>query len=78
MSLIPVLGRQRQVDLCDFKAGLLYTASFRTARATQEKPSLKKKRAKLGCLIPLIPALRRHLVTSLRPGLHILFEVSQE
>ncbi|EGW07661.1 hypothetical protein I79_013644 [Cricetulus griseus] len=28
-------GRQRQEDLCEFKASLVYRASSRTARATQ-------------------------------------------
>lgn len=35
MPLIPVLGRQEQADLCEFKACLLYTVSARTARATK-------------------------------------------
>jgi hypothetical protein len=38
MSLIPALGRQRQVDLCGFKASLVYRASSRTARATERNP----------------------------------------
>ena len=29
------VGRQRQVDLCEFEASLLYRVSSRTARATQ-------------------------------------------
>jgi hypothetical protein len=32
MALIPALRRQRQVDLCEFKATLVYTLSFRIAR----------------------------------------------
>ena len=32
MPLIPALGRQRQVDLCEFKASLVYRACSRTAR----------------------------------------------
>jgi hypothetical protein len=43
MLLIPALGRQRQVDLCEFKASLAYTLSSRTASATQRNPVLKKK-----------------------------------
>jgi hypothetical protein len=31
------LGRQRQEDLCEFKASLVYRVSSRTARATQKK-----------------------------------------
>jgi hypothetical protein len=33
-SLLPVSGRQRQVDLCGFKANLIYVTSSRLARAT--------------------------------------------
>ena len=33
--MIPGLRRQGQVDLCKFKASLVYRVSFRTARATQ-------------------------------------------
>ena len=47
MPLIPALGRQRQVDLCEFKASLVYRASSRTARAvTQRNPVSKNKRKK--------------------------------
>ena len=37
MLLIPVLGRQRQVDICEFevKVSLIYKESSRTAKATQ-------------------------------------------
>jgi hypothetical protein len=34
MTLIPALGRQRQVDLWEFKASLVYRTSPRIARAT--------------------------------------------
>ena len=34
MPLIPAHRRQRQVDLCEFKASLVYTVSSRSARAT--------------------------------------------
>jgi hypothetical protein len=30
----PSTGKQRQVDLCEFEASLVYRASSRTARAT--------------------------------------------
>jgi hypothetical protein len=43
MPLIPALGSQRQEDLWEFKASLVYRASSRTARATQ-KPYFKKKK----------------------------------
>ena len=43
MPVIPALGRQRQADLCEFKASLIYSVSSRTARATK-RPCLKKKK----------------------------------
>ena len=44
MSLIPALRRQRQVDLCEFKANLVYGASSRpVSKATERKPILKNK-----------------------------------
>ena len=43
MPLIQALRRQRQADLCEFKASLVYTMSSRTARAT-ERDSFKKKK----------------------------------
>jgi hypothetical protein len=39
--LIPALGRQRQRELCEFKAILVYIVSFRIARSYIEKPCLK-------------------------------------
>jgi hypothetical protein len=38
--LISALQKQRQVDLCAFKASLVYKMSSRTARATQRNPVL--------------------------------------
>ena len=38
MPLILAFKRQRQVDLCEFKASLVYRASFRTVRAPQRNP----------------------------------------
>ena len=35
MPFILALGRQRQADLCEFKASLVYRVSSRSARATQ-------------------------------------------
>ena len=36
MPLIPTLGRQRQVEICEFGANLVYKASSRTGcKATQ-------------------------------------------
>ena len=45
-SLVPALGRQRQGDLCEFEASLVYRASSRTARATQRNPVLKINKTK--------------------------------
>ena len=44
MPLIPALGRQRQVELCEFEASLVYRVSSRIARATQRNPVLRKKK----------------------------------
>ena len=47
--LIPALRRQRQADLCEFEASLVYRASSRTgSKATQRNPILKKKRKNNG------------------------------
>ena len=43
MPLIPALGRQRQVYLCEFEASLVYRASFRTGTKAAEKPCLEKQ-----------------------------------
>ena len=40
--LILTLGRERQMDLCEFKASLVYRVSSRTAKVTQRNPVLKK------------------------------------
>ena len=42
MPLIPAL-RQRQVDLCEFEASLVYRVSSRTTKAIQRNPVLKNK-----------------------------------
>ena len=42
MPLIPALRRQRQADLCEFEASLVYIASSRTARATLKHPVSKQ------------------------------------
>lgn len=41
MPLIPVLGRQKQGDVSEFKAALVYTARSRPARGTEEDPVSK-------------------------------------
>lgn len=40
--IIPAPKRQRQANLCDIKASLVYRVSYRTSRATQRNPILKK------------------------------------
>ena len=56
----PSIGRQRQADLCEFEASLVYRASSRTARATQRNPVSKKQTNKQkylswsGSYMPLI------------------------
>ena len=42
MPLIPALGRQKQVDLCEFEVTLIYNVSFRAARAYSEALSQNK------------------------------------
>ena len=37
------LGRQRQVDLCEFEVSLVYRVSFKTARATKRNLVSKTK-----------------------------------
>lgn len=34
-TLIQAFWRQKQAELCEFKANLVYRATFRTAKATQ-------------------------------------------
>ena len=41
--IIPALGRQRQVNLCEFEASLVYRASSRASRATQRNPVSKQQ-----------------------------------
>jgi hypothetical protein len=45
-ALIPALWRQRQADLCEFEASLVYQISSRTARATQRTPVSKQNKTK--------------------------------
>jgi hypothetical protein len=47
MSLIPALGRQRQVDLCEFEANLVSKGSpGQSGLCYIEKPCLKKNKRK--------------------------------
>jgi hypothetical protein len=46
MILIPALRRQRQEDLCEFEAGLVYIANSRTVSTVAwRNPVLKNKQA---------------------------------
>ena len=52
MPLIPALGRQKQADLCEFEASLMYRASSRTiSKAIQRNPVLKKKTMTMATVI---------------------------
>lgn len=42
-ALATVLGRQRQADTSEFQATLVYIATFRPARDTQQHPDSKKQ-----------------------------------
>ena len=49
--LIPALRRQRPVDLCEFKANLVYTVSSRTAKTvTQRNPVSKNTKSRVSYL----------------------------
>lgn len=41
-TFTPTLGQQRQVDLCELEASLVYGVSSRTAKEMQRNPALKK------------------------------------
>ena len=40
--------RQRQEDLCEFQASLVYRVSTRTPRATEKKQNMQRKQARHG------------------------------
>ena len=44
--LVSALKSKKQVDLCEFKANLVYGLSSRTSRATQRKTVSKTKQTK--------------------------------
>jgi hypothetical protein len=46
IPLIPARGRQKQGDICEFKASQVYIASSRLARATQSDPVSKEQKKK--------------------------------
>lgn len=43
MPVIPEFGRQRKVDLFEFKGSLVFRVSSRTVTATEKNPVLKNK-----------------------------------
>ena len=43
LTFMSALSRQRQVNLCEFEASLVYVVHFRPARATQRNPVSKRK-----------------------------------
>ena len=55
--LVPALWRQRQVNLCEFEASLVFKVSSRTVKA-KRNPVLKgqkqiRKKQKTGVMLPL-------------------------
>jgi hypothetical protein len=55
LSLIPALGRQRQVDLCGLEGSLIYRMSSKTARTTQRNPVwISKQDRKVGSERPVL------------------------
>lgn len=55
--MILVLGKQRREDLFEFEASLGYRVGSTAARATAEKPSLKKNKAAESHLEPTFPSV---------------------
>jgi len=47
-AAIPALERQRQVDLYEFEASLVYRVSSRTTKATWRNPTLKNQIISIG------------------------------
>jgi hypothetical protein len=41
MTLIPALKRQRQVDLCEFQASLVYRSRSKSVEVSQRNPASK-------------------------------------
>jgi hypothetical protein len=70
---MPALGRQRQVDLCEFETSLVYRVSSRTYKATQRDPVSKRQtKTKTQQSFPCLLLLRtRHVRDNLCP-LYIL------
>jgi hypothetical protein len=64
MLLTPALGRQRQVDLCEFEASLVYRVSSRTAREGYVERDLLSKKGGGG----VSKCTNREPVSSLEPS----------
>ena len=45
-ALIPALGRQRQMDVCESESSLAFRVNSRTVKATERNPVLKLLRKK--------------------------------
>ena len=43
----PKPGRQKQVELCEFEASLVYRLSFRISKATERNPVSKNRGKKI-------------------------------
>jgi hypothetical protein len=59
MPLILVIRRQRQEDLCEFKASLIYVSSSRTAKTIEKDSISKTKKHQAWWCTPLISELGR-------------------
>ena len=58
MPLIPALWRQRQVDLCEVKASLVYRASARTGSKATGKSCLKQTNQTISSSLYLLRGLK--------------------
>ena len=65
-----VLERQRQVELCEFKARLVYRVSSRTVRAAQGNPVSKKEKQ---CQVVMQTDVKLRYQTILQKGYPLLF-----
>lgn len=62
MPLIPAVRGQRQVNLCEFGASLVYRVSARMSRAIQRNPFSKNEQTKSQFLIFLNIVTNNNLV----------------
>ena len=66
-TLVPAIGRQRQVDLSEFEASQVYKVSFRTARLIKTNPVWGKRKKPKN---KQKPPKCTHVHTSTRPHVH--------